>query len=73
LSARENIIKPLGAKLVAFYKSFVTKAKFVGNLRAASVVAKENNFDIWVQPLPAFERVALNNTAVSFKGFRGCK
>lgn len=64
----ENIIKSLGAKLVAFYKRFVTKAKFVGNLRAAGIIAKEDNFDIRMQQLPAFKRVALNNAAVPFKG-----
>ena len=51
LRAAENVIKSLGAQTVAFYKRFVTKAEFPCNLRAARVVAKENNFDIWIQQL----------------------
>ena len=73
MRAAENVIKPLGAKLVAFYKRFVMKTKFVGYLRAAGVVGKEDNFDIRMQQLSAFERVALNNAAVSFERLCGCK
>jgi len=39
----------------------------------AGIIAKEDNFDIRMQQLPAFEQVALNNAAVSFKSFGGCK
>ena len=49
------------------------KTKFVGYLRAAGVVGKEDNFDIRMQQLSAFERVALNNAAVSFERLCGCK
>ena len=40
---------------------------------APRIVAKEGNFDIRMQELPAFERVALNDAAVSFKRLGGWK
>ena len=52
---------------------FVAKTEFATDLARALVVAKQNDFDIWVQKLPAFQCIALNDCGMSAEGLGRCE
>ena len=47
---------------------FVAQPEFAADLARALVVAKQNDFNFWVQKLPAFQCIALNDRGMSAEG-----
>jgi|HubBroStandDraft_6_1064221.scaffolds.fasta_scaffold1156770_2 hypothetical protein len=47
---------------------FVAETEFAANLACALVVAKQDDFNIWVQKRPAFQCIALDDRGMSAKG-----
>lgn len=47
---------------------FMAETEFAADLASALVVAKQNDFNIWMQKLPAFQCVALNDRGMSAEG-----
>src|SRR5208283_1046372 len=63
VSARRAQAIALGFRLVA-------QAEFAANFSGALFVAEENHLNVWMQPLPAFQRVALDDVNMPGKGLR---
>src|SRR5215475_2428854 len=66
----KNRIEAFRAKLRALNFRLVPESKFPANLGRSLVVAEENHFNVWMQELPALQRVPLNHIDVTPERFR---
>src|SRR5208282_4227085 len=71
LGAAENGAQTLRAILPTLDRGFVAQTQFAADLRGARIVAEENHLHVRMQPLPAFQRIALDHRGVPGERFGG--
>jgi hypothetical protein len=58
---------------VALDEGFMAEPVFGADSCSTLIVSKQNDFDIRVEQSPAFQGIALDDAAVTPKGFRHCE
>jgi hypothetical protein len=65
----KDVIEPLRAVLVSLDVGFMAEAVFITDFCGTLIVAKQNDFDIWMEEFPGLQSIALNDSAVALKRF----
>src|SRR5258705_9934996 len=70
LRAFKHVIQILEPAFVPLHMRLVSQTQLPANLRRSLFVTEQDHFHLWIQQLPALQRIPLNYSAVSLKHLR---
>jgi hypothetical protein len=66
----KNVIQIFCTILVPLNEGLMSDAQLVASLGCPVLISKKDNFGVWMNERPTFERITLNDSTMAIKGLR---